>query len=241
MDGKNKSPLLHSGTSQSSTFEDIFLFKSVPLFYLCFVIFAPSTVPTSKEKYDKRSRIGTSSSAETAEGLKACRWINGRNPRLCFCRNLISADSDSNFSRSFSPLSSQMEMRRDLHAGGFWRLRAPLPSIDAHVKPLILDQMFSSPNLLISANSADLSAVFLFTTAAKGCCLSCNHGDLLMGLLLCFVVSSQPTSSSTWPSWVTPCPSPPCSSLWPSSSTSGKTTGSGAPAGKPRPGRESTF
>lgn len=32
---------------------------------------------------------------------------------------------------------------------------------------------------------------------------------------------SQPTSSSTWLSWVTLYPSPPCSSLWPSSSTSG--------------------
>lgn len=34
-------------------------------------------------------------------------------------------------------------------------------------------------------------------------------------------VRSRPTSSSTWPLWVTLCPSPRCSSLWPSSSTSG--------------------
>lgn len=38
---------------------------------------------------------------------------------------------------------------------------------------------------------------------------------------LLFYFYSQPTSSFTWLSWVMLYPSPPCSSLWPSSSTSG--------------------
>lgn len=135
-----------------------------------------------------------------AEGVKACCSINSRNHPLCFCRNLISADSDSGFSRSSSAVSSQREIRLNLGPVLFWSLR-----------------------------ELQLFTVLVFTTT-NSCCLTCNHGNLIHYEWHLFLIRwcvwcfySQRTSSSTWPSWVMLYPSPPCSSLWPSSSTSGNT------------------